>query len=133
MAKRKISVQVCAIYNETLLKYPKLVDKLQNFVDLKMNNPAAQFGSNDSVFTAGGPLGKLKIKHAHLSQNESILYRMSGDNLYLFGIFNHADTGTSTTSSSTKQKSLASRLSHQYPELAEYVEQLATLLESKIS
>jgi hypothetical protein len=114
-------------YDNTLAKYPSYTDKLIQFIELKKTNPIAKFGSKDSMFIGTGPLGKLKIKHAHISQNLSILYNIAGKPtvLYLYGIYSHKETGTSTTPNLNTQKQLAKQLKSDFPFLHEMYQQIA--------
>lgn len=125
--------EMCDVYIETLQKYPKLAAKMKDFIQFKTENPSRQFGSSDYPFQADGPLGKMKIKHAHLSQDVSILYKMAGSptTLYLYGLFSHNESGTGNTKNNKIQKSLATRLGNQFPELKDdfdYENQDFTLL-----
>ena len=114
-----INVQSGTIFDETSKKYPALQNKILDFVALKSANPSQKFGSSDYPFNADGPLGKMKIKHAHLSQDISIFYKIAGSpsTLYLYGLFSHKESGTGNTKNNNLQKSLAVKLKNQFPDL----------------
>lgn len=131
--QRNIEIRVCSLYNETVAAYPSLVKKLNDFTAFKLVNPGERFGPSDSAFSPQGPLGKMKVKHAHLNQDVSIFYRLSGNSLYLYGLFSHKESGTASTPQLNKQRSLAKAFSSQYPELKEYAESLAEQLENKLN
>jgi hypothetical protein len=119
-----INAQICSVYNETMQKHAALEDRVADFVTLKSENHMQLFGASDKPFIATGPLGKLKIRHAHLSQDISILYRIAGSppTMYLFGLFSHKETGTSSTSNHKLQKSLATRLGRQFTDLHDAID-----------
>lgn len=113
---------ICKKFNETLLQYPHLAGKLEEFIKSKSANTMQPFGASDKPFNPDGPLGKLKIVHAHLTHDVSIFYRIKGSppTLYLFGLFSHKESGTDKSSQNRNiQKSLAKSLSTQFPELSE--------------
>lgn len=124
-----INVQSGTMFDETSKKYPALQSKILDFIALKTANPSQKFGSSDYPFNADGPLGKMKLKHAHLSQDISIFYKMAGSpsTLYIYGLFSHKESGTGNTKNNNLQKSLASKLKNQFPELKDdfdYMEEL---------
>ena len=120
--KNELIVATCKKYNETNSNYPQLKDKVDEFIHTKIENAIRQFGASDKPFNPDGPLGKLKIWHAHLNRDVSIFYRIKGSpgKLYLYGLFSHKESGTSKNDPNRNiQKSLAKVLSTQFPELKE--------------
>jgi hypothetical protein len=119
-----LDVQSGTIFDETLNKYPALENRVIDFIKLKTTNPSQRFGSSDYPFNSDGPLGKMKLKHAHLSQDVSIFYKIAGSpsTLYIFGLFSHNESGTGNTKNNKLQKSLAARLKNQFPDLKDDLE-----------
>lgn len=112
-----VNVRMCALFTETVTKYPELAEKLTAFIKTKDENPTQAYGGSDTHFVPDGPIGKLglKIKHAHLSQDVSILYRIHGKPtlLDLYGLFSHKESGTGNPGNIKVQKSLSKRLDNQ--------------------
>jgi len=97
---------------------PNLAAKFADFVGTKTENPVQQFGKNDTQMLSAGPLGKAVpgIRHAHLTQDLSIFYTLSGRDptvFNLYGIFSHRDSGTGNNANPRAQKSLAQQLQNQ--------------------
>lgn len=113
-----VNVRICKLYEETLAKHSGLKERVADFIKSKNENPLASFGSSDTHFIADGPIGKtgLKLKHAHLSQDVSIIYRLHGNptTLDLYGLFSHKESGTGNSANIKVQKSLAKKLSSQF-------------------
>ena len=106
-----------SLFIHTLNTHKVVADKAESFINAKLENPTQRYGASDSRFIPAGPLGKLKVSHAHLSKDISILYRIAGTpaKLYLYGIFSHKESGTSDTPNINKQKSLSTTLGNQFP------------------
>jgi hypothetical protein len=91
-------------------------DKLEVFKSFKENNPTGLFGSSDKPFASDGLFQqKMKgMKHAHLTHDISIVYRMYGSNpniIELYGIFTHDEIGTG--GNRKKQGNMAKQFSNQ--------------------
>ena len=105
-------VRTSSLFN--INDYDSLVaEKFKDFVATKKNN-LALYGSRDSAMNTRAPLGNTieGLRHAHLTQDVSVFYRIHGrDPRYLdiYGLFRHKDSGTGNTPNIKKQKSLASR------------------------
>ena len=112
-----VKVRVSDLYKETAAKYPQLAEKVADFIRTKDQNPTAPYGGSDTHFIGDGPIGRLglKIKHAHLSQDVSIIYRLHGNpaTLDLYGLFSHKESGTGNAANIKIQKSLAKKLANQ--------------------
>lgn len=100
-------------FDKELAEHKGLLEKFQEFLITKNNNPTEQFGAKDTRFISSGPIGKtgLKLYHAHLSQDVSVIYRIHGTEpnqyLDLYGIKRHKDIGTGNTANIKKQQSAA--------------------------
>lgn len=105
-------------YAEKTQAVPGLAAKFADFVGTKTQNPIQQFGKSDTAMIATGPLGRAVpgLKHAHLTQDLSVFYTISGRNptvFNLYGIFGHKDSGTGTSQNIKTQKSLGQQLANQ--------------------
>ena len=112
----------CKLFEDTFLDHANLAPRVFAFLDHKNNNPTQPFGSSDSGFTPDGPIGKLglNIKHAHITQDVSIIYRVHGNptTLDLYGVFSHKESGTGNAANIRIQQQLAKRLKNQeFPEI----------------
>lgn len=87
--------------------------KLKDFLTAKRMSPRDSFGGSDTAFIAIGPLGKALpgLRHAHLSQDLSIVYRLVGNVIYLYGIYGHKELGTGDAAKINIQKQMATKLS----------------------
>lgn len=102
--------------------YPQIAQKIQEFRDLKKNNPLDLFGSNDKNFVSGGVFKNAlpKARKAHLTQDISIIYELSGrnpTNIKLYGVFTHEDMGTGQPPNIKIQRNLAKRLATEETEI----------------
>jgi hypothetical protein len=64
---------------------------------------------------SAGPIAQAvpKIRHVHITQDISLFYTIEGRNptvIKLYGLFTHAESGTSNTAKIKQQKSFAQRL-----------------------
>jgi len=113
-----VQIRICKLYDETLTKHSSLAPLLVKFMTAKVTDPLAPYGGSDTHFTPDGPIGKtgLKVRHAHITQDVSVIYRLHGSNprlLDLYGLFSHKDSGTGNAANIKTQKQLAGRLSTQ--------------------
>lgn len=96
---------------------PNIRAKLAEFMQVKLNDPLAPFGSSDKSFAATGIYKQLmpKARKAHLTQDISIIYELSGKNptiITLYGIFTHAQLGTGQPPNIKRQKQMAKKLAN---------------------
>ena len=113
-------IRYAPMFAETINRHPEIHDKLERFIYAKGQDPSAAFGKSDTPFIGTGPIGRtgLKVKHAHLSQDISIVYRIHGRNphiLELYGAFSHKELGISNTANIRQQKKVARKLQQQFP------------------
>lgn len=113
-----VAIRRCKLFEDTFLNYAHLAKKVFAFIDHKSANPMAPYGGSDTGFTPDGPIGLLKqnIKHAHLTQDVSLVYRVHGANpriLDLIGIFSHKESGTGNASNIRIQQQLATKIGNQ--------------------
>lgn len=114
-----VTFRRCELYKETYMSrikpYPALKNKLRQFMEVKRNNPQQQFGASDKPFISAGFFTATipGIKHAHLTFDLSIVYKVDGSVITLYGMFTHDDLGTGQPANMRKQKSMAQRLANE--------------------
>lgn len=119
-SSKNLVIRKTDLFDETLQKYSDHEDKLKDFLRAKEQNPIEPYGKSDTAFIAAGPIGRtgLKLKHAHLSQNISVVYRLHGSNPHiidLYALMSHKDLGTSNTSNIKQQKKVSKKFLNQDP------------------
>ena len=88
--------------------------RVRAFMVTKKENPRAQFGAKDETFVFDSKFEKAVpgIRHAHITNNISILYRIVGNNhIELYGYYTHDELGTGTPRSVQKNTSMANKFS----------------------
>ena len=95
-----------------------ILQKIKEFKTFKEQNPLAPFGAGDKGFASSGIYKQYlpKAFKAHLSQDISIIYELSGRNptkIKLYGVFTHADLGTGQPANIKIQKNMAKRLARE--------------------
>lgn len=107
------------LYKETylakVLPYQSIKNKFRDFMEIKRNDPQQPFGSSDKPFKTFGNLDNAVpgLRHAHLTFDLSILYRVEGNQVFLYGFFTHDDIGTGQPPSMNRQKGMGSKLANQ--------------------
>jgi hypothetical protein len=96
----------------------KILKELGAFIQAKSENPNQPYRSSDKANPAGTPLATAipKIKHAHLTHDVSVFYTMMGSNpneLRLYAVLSHDDSGSGQPPNPKKQKSLGAKMSNQ--------------------
>jgi mRNA-degrading endonuclease YafQ of YafQ-DinJ toxin-antitoxin module len=116
----KLIVKDCEYFRKTASKYlqvPAIADSLAEFIATKQANPIAPYGSSDKSNPVGTPMTKYipKIRHAHLNQDVSVFYTVSGNptELKLYAILSHSEAGTGQPTNPKKQTSVAKKLKNQ--------------------
>ena len=107
---------------DTINKYSNqralILRKLGDFLRFKVSSPyngsapdGTKFGDTDKKFKAGGRFSdKIDgISHSHLTHDISIVYRIIGDKMYLYGVYTHDAMGTGTPPSTARQLQATSR------------------------
>ena len=106
-----------ADYNDTYLRkvkpYAAVRSKFRDFMELKRNDPHATFGSSDKPFQSKGKFGTIVpgIMHAHITGDLSIVYKVVGGVVYLYGFYTHDELGTGQPSNRNRQDSMAGKFS----------------------
>lgn len=107
----------CDLFKETILKKPQYLSKVEEFVRRKVERPMEKYNAKDTPFISAGLYGKtgLGLRHAHFSQDDSIVYRVHGSPTMvdIYGIFSHKDLGTGDTSNIQTQKRMAKKFQNQ--------------------
>lgn len=84
-------------------------------MEVKRENPNQPFGSSDKAFTGAGNFAKMVpgLKHAHITHDLSVVYKVIGNEVYLYGFFTHDELGTGQPPNMNRQKSTATKFSNQ--------------------
>ncbi len=95
-----------------------LKNKLAQFLQVKSQDPTANFGASDKPFKSNGFFTNAipKIKHAHLTHDLSLVYVLEGGAdpvIRLYGVFSHDDLGTGTPANLNRQRNMASQFARQ--------------------
>lgn len=116
----KVIVKDCEYFRQTAAKYlqvPAIARSLAEFITTKVQNPIAPYGSSDKSNPAGTPMAQYipKIRHAHLNQDVSVFYTVSGNptELKLYAILSHSDSGTGQPVNYKRQTSVAKQMKNQ--------------------
>lgn len=101
-------------YRLRILPHPALRKKFREFMEIKRHNPQQPFGSSDRPFLPGGFFASQVpgLRHAHVTDDLSIVYRIQGNEIYLYGFFKHDDIGTGQPPNTRRQKSMATRFAN---------------------
>lgn len=106
-----------ADYNRTYLErvkpYAPVRAKFREFMEIKRNNPNSQFGSSDKPFRSSGKfINQVPgLRHAHITFDLSIVYKVVNGVVYLYGFYTHDELGTGQPANINKQDSMAGRFS----------------------
>ena len=97
----------------------KIVDRFEEFLKTKKQNPLQPFGKSDRPFLSAGfiknAIPNETLLHAHLTHDISLVYSLSGKDtkvMKLYGLFTHDEMGTGQPANIRRQKQFADRLSH---------------------
>lgn len=98
-------------YLTKVLPYASVKNKFREFMEVKRQNPNQPFGSSDKAFTGSGNFSAAVpgLRHAHITFDLSVVYRVAGNEVYLYGFFTHDELGTGQPPSMNRQKSAAAR------------------------
>lgn len=108
-----------SLYKDTYLSRiksnEKLKAKFRDFMEVKRTDPQQPFGSSDKSFIGAGNFAKAVpgLRHAHITFDLSIVYKVVGNEVYLYGFFTHDELGTGQPPNMNRQKSTATRFSNQ--------------------
>jgi mRNA-degrading endonuclease YafQ of YafQ-DinJ toxin-antitoxin module len=91
------------------------LNSLKDFLTLKRQDPNALYGASDKPFKSTGTFTNSvsTLRHAHITHDLSIVYRLENGALYLYGFYSHDQLGTGTPANINKQKSMATRFSNE--------------------
>lgn len=98
-------------YLTKVLPYATVKNKFRDFMEVKRKNPNQPFGNSDKAFTGTGNFAAAVpgLRHAHITFDLSVVYRVVGNEVYLYGFFTHDELGTGQPPSMNRQKSAATR------------------------
>lgn len=110
-------IRFCKLAKESIANHSEALKNFEDFLVKKAADPIAPYGGKDTHFIGEGPIGRLglKIKHAHISQDLSVVYRVHSKPplVDVFGIFAHKELGTGNTPNIKLQKAMAKKFSSQ--------------------
>ena len=98
--QRETVFRRCDSYKQTYLQkvkpYPSIRRKFADFMELKRWNPIQPFGKSDKLFLNHGYYIKAipNLKHAHITLDLSIVYKLEGGTIWLYGFYTHDELGT---------------------------------------
>jgi hypothetical protein len=105
------------LYFETKAKLIDRNESLRNglhkFMHQKRSNPLAHINPSDRMFSPQGFFSKLVpgLRHVHMPGGDiSLVYRVEGNVVYLYGFFSHKDLGTAMPANIRTQQNMAVRL-----------------------
>lgn len=110
-----LQVRFCDSYLASVKVHPDTGESIKKFITAKRQDPLASYGGSDTHFVGNGPFGGLKLKHAHISQDLSIVYRVHSKPtiLDLYGVFSHKELGTGNAPNVKTQKIMAKKFATQ--------------------
>ena len=114
-----VTFRRCELYKATYLSRikpnPVLKEKLRQFMEVKRTDPQQPFGKSDKPFLSAGFFTAAipGIKHAHLNLDVSVVYKVDGSVVTLYGMFTHDDLGTGQPANKNRQRSVAQRLANE--------------------
>ena len=110
-------IRLCDLYVESVKAHPEAAQGIAKFMAAKTADPNVSYGKSDTHFVSEGPIGRLglKIKHAHVSQDLSVVYRVHSKPTLvdIYGVFSHKELGTGNAPNVKIQKSMAKKFSNQ--------------------
>lgn len=103
-------------FQRAVQREPRIAERILEFRRAKSLNPLAAFGASDTTMLGSFAQLVPKLRHAHLTQDTCVFYTLAGRDpteIRIFGVFRHAESGTSTTPNIKRQKNLARVLQRQ--------------------
>ena len=94
-------------YDEKVLPFEQIRKKLRQFMHTKRENPQQSFGASDKHFVSAGPYAGLR--HAHLTQDLSVVYNVINKTVFLYGFYTHQDLGTGNPPKFGNQKTMSTK------------------------
>lgn len=115
-------VKTCELFNETFKEHAKqnrqLISKLIEFINFKKDNPTKLYKVDKSDSNIGSVYDSVipGIRHAHLTHDISVWYKISGMNpreLKLYALLTHDESGTGEPVKKNVARGMAKRMSGQ--------------------
>ena len=107
-----VQFKKCKLFDKTFEKAnAQIKERFKEFVIWKSEHPNENFGKSDYAFTKAGSLSG--FYHAKLNRDISIIYKRKQDIFYLYGIFDHEESGTGTPGNQRRQDALSTKLNNQ--------------------
>jgi hypothetical protein len=120
--ERKHEVFACDNFYDSLDRHqatiPDLDDKVSDFVKFKQANPDSNknrwpHGTDEHMGSDGHWKKVPKLKHASLGFDMRIFYTIEGNQIKLYGVHPHDESGTGNPKNPRKQEALAKKMSKQ--------------------
>lgn len=108
----------CDSYKQTYLQkvkpYNSIRRKFADFMELKRWNPIQPFGKSDKLFFGAGLFIRAvpNLKHAHITHDLSIVYKLDGGTIWLYGFYTHAELGTGQPANKKIQDTMATKIAN---------------------
>lgn len=108
----------CDSYKQTYLQkvkpYPSIRRKFADFMELKRWDPIQAFGKSDKLFIHHGRYIQAvpNLKHAHITFDLSIVYKLSGNTMWLYGFYTHDELGTGQPANIRIQDAMAKKIAN---------------------
>lgn len=116
--QRETIFRRCDSYKETYFSkvrpYNSIRSKFRDFMQLKRWNPIEPFGKSDKLFIGHGFYIRAipNLKHAHITQDLSIVYKLEGGTIWLYGFYTHDELGTGRPDNKRVQDAMATKFKH---------------------
>lgn len=116
--QRETVFRRCDSYKETYFTkvrpYNSVRSKFRDFMQLKRWNPIEPFGKSDKLFIGRGFYIRAipNLKHAHITQDLSIVYKLEGGTIWLYGFYTHDELGTGQPDNKRVQDAMATKFKH---------------------
>ena len=116
--QRETVFRRCDSYKETYFAkvrpYSAIRSKFRDFMELKRWNPIEPFGKSDKLFLGTGLFIRSvpNLKHAHITLDLSIVYKLDGGTIWLYGFYTHDELGIGQPPNIRIQDAMARKIAH---------------------
>lgn len=83
-------------------------------MEIKRRDPQAQFSHDDKSFLNVGNYASHNpgLRHAHIAHDVLLVYRVTNDELYLYGFWTHDELGIGQPANTNRQKSMSQKFAN---------------------
>ena len=114
----KVVFQICPMFEETVERFsstPRVINRVRDFIQYKLQDPRAQFGSNDtSMNVPGGNYNG--FMHANVSNDLRIFYTKESQDpivIKLYAVLTHDEAGIGQPANIKRQKQMSGKMRRQ--------------------